>query len=134
MKPAEQATILAKAVFLSLADKDKQKANKVVDNFIAYLKEHKLVPLLPKIIVAVKNLHYQATDTIGVKATAKDKLPANVIDKLSATMKKKLAKEVDLTNCIDEDIIGGVILRYNDKMIDASIKTKINKLAKQLEN
>ena len=34
MKPAEQATILAKAVFLSLADKDKQKD---VNKFIAEL-------------------------------------------------------------------------------------------------
>ncbi|MBT4349940.1 ATP synthase F1 subunit delta [bacterium] len=134
MKPAEQATILAKAVFLSLADKDKQKANKVVDNFIVYLKEHKLTPLLPKIIVAVKNLYYQATDTVGVKVTAKDGLSTDVLDKLTATMKKRLAKEIDLTNRVDEDIIGGVILRYDDKMIDASIKTKINKLAKQLEN
>jgi len=41
-------------------------------------------------------------------------------------------KEVDLTEEVDEDLIGGYVLRFEDSQIDASVKTRLNKIKQQL--
>ena len=134
MKATEQATILAKAVFLSLAEKNKEETKKVVDNFITYLQEHKLMSLLPKVMIALRALQNQATDTVGVTVISSQELTDNLLKKLSSIMKDRLDKDVILDNQLDKEIIGGLLLRYDDKMIDVSIKNKVNQLVKQLAN
>ena len=126
MKATEQATILAKAVFLSLAEKNKEQTKKVVDNFITYLQEHKLMSLLPKVMIALRALQNQATDTVGVTVISSQELTDNLLKKLSSIMKDRLDKDVILDNQLDKEIIGGLLLRYDDKMIDVSIKNKVN--------
>ena len=59
---------------------------------------------------------------------------------LSAALKKdfqKIAndlsgKKVALVEQVDEELIGGYVLRFDDRQIDASIKTKLNKVKQQL--
>ncbi|MBT4209809.1 MAG: F0F1 ATP synthase subunit delta, partial [Candidatus Komeilibacteria bacterium] len=34
----------------------------------------------------------------------------------------------------DEDLVGGAVVKYNDKIIDMSIRHQLNNLAKQLSN
>jgi F-type H+-transporting ATPase subunit delta len=40
--------------------------------------------------------------------------------------------KVELNEIVDEDIIGGFMLRIEDKYLDASIKSKLNKIKKEL--
>ena len=50
----------------------------------------------------------------------------NLINKLN----EKLSKEVILDCQKDESIIGGLVLKLNDKIVDLSLKTKFNNLKK----
>ena len=43
-----------------------------------------------------------------------------------------IEEDVELIEKTSSDLIGGVIIKYGDKQIDASIKTKINRLKKTL--
>ena len=52
----------------------------------------------------------------------------NIVKKVANATKKK----IEVTEVIDEDIVGGFILNYSDYQYDASIKTQLNKLHKQL--
>jgi F-type H+-transporting ATPase subunit delta len=47
---------------------------------------------------------------------------------VSALKAKELLKEVELTEEVDPELIGGFILQYGDKMIDQSVKSKLNQL------
>ena len=42
------------------------------------------------------------------------------------------AKEVNLEKVVDEEIIGGIIIRFDDYLLDNSISTQINNLKKEL--
>ncbi len=44
-----------------------------------------------------------------------------------------LSKPISIENKIDENLIGGYILRMSDKQLDASIKTKLHKLRKEFD-
>lgn len=54
--------------------------------------------------------------------------------KLENQLSKKLAKKVLLSNEIDSTIIGGVLVKIGDKVIDASIKGRFEELYKDLNN
>jgi F-type H+-transporting ATPase subunit delta len=58
-----------------------------------------------------------------------EKIKKQVIDLIAGIFKTK----VDLKEMIDEDIIGGFILRIEDSYIDASIKNKLRKIEKGLK-
>ena len=43
-------------------------------------------------------------------------------------------KEMEMNFAIDESLIGGLVIRIGDKVVDSTIKSKLNELTKQLMN
>lgn len=60
-------------------------------------------------------------------------LTTEQISKLEVETGKLLAKRIKLKNEIDSEIIGGVKIMASDKMIDASIRSGLNRLLSQLK-
>ncbi|MTI46865.1 F0F1 ATP synthase subunit delta [Sporosalibacterium faouarense] len=54
--------------------------------------------------------------------------------KLQENLSKKFSKKVILTNTIDESVIGGVLVRVEDKVIDSSIRGKLDMIEKSLKD
>lgn len=53
---------------------------------------------------------------------------------LQSTLSKKFDKKIELTNFIDNSVIGGVLVEVEGKIIDGSIKGKLHELYKSLNN
>lgn len=53
---------------------------------------------------------------------------------LQATLSKKFDKKIELTNTIDESVVGGVLVEVEGKTIDGSIKGKLHDIYKSLNN
>lgn len=53
--------------------------------------------------------------------------------KISAMVHAQTGKEVQLTEKVDANIIGGFILRFGDKQIDTSVSGKIRELSKEFD-
>jgi len=54
-------------------------------------------------------------------------------DSLYKSFSEKLKKPVSIKNIIDPEIIGGVVIKSGDIMIDASLKSRISELLKNLK-
>ncbi len=85
----------------------------VIDYFVARVKEYK------KIGVA-----YIST-------------PLELSDKQKSDVEKRLLEttvyeKMEMNYSIDEELIGGMVIRIGDRVVDSSIKTKLNKMAKEL--
>lgn len=52
--------------------------------------------------------------------------------KIKSLMEKELNAKVELTAQIDPEIIGGMVLRFDDKQYDASVATQLKKIKQQL--
>lgn len=73
--------------------------------------------------------HVQATAITAIELTEEQ------IERLkNIFMQKTGVKSVDFENIVDQSIIGGVVLKSDSFLIDGSIKSKIEKLKKQLAN
>jgi len=71
-----------------------------------------------------------------VEAQAVTAVPMDEEEKLKLQNKlsEKLGKKVLLSNIVDEKLIGGVLVRIEDKVIDSSIKGKLEDIYKNLNN
>lgn len=70
-----------------------------------------------------------------VDAQAITAIPMSEEEKLELEQKlsKKLDKKVNLVNIVNEDIIGGVLVKIKDKVIDESIRKQLDMLQKNLQ-
>lgn len=69
-------------------------------------------------------------------ATVTTPLPLD--DNQKASVEKKLLETtsyltMEMNYVIDESLIGGMVIRIGDKVVDSSIKTKLNDLTKELQ-
>lgn len=59
-------------------------------------------------------------------------LEENKLKELEEKLSKRFNKTIKLTNEIDKDILGGVLVKIGDKVIDSSVKGQIEKITKEL--
>ncbi len=55
-------------------------------------------------------------------------------EKLAKALSSKLGREVKLTSRVDKSIIGGVVVRSNDLVIDGSVRARLAKLAEAMNS
>ncbi len=113
-------------LIIAVASKTMDTAGK---NFIHLLAENGRLPLLVLISTQFDQLKADHEKSIDVDLTTAYELDQKLVDKLSKALCSKLGREVKVTPKVDQSIIGGVILRANDLVIDDSVRAKLAKLA-----
>ena len=54
-------------------------------------------------------------------------------EKLTITLQKRLNKKIKLKNIVDKDIIGGVLLKIGNKVIDGTVKGQLQEIEKAIK-
>ena len=86
-------------------------------------------PLLPSIAKEFHNAYNNYKNIGKASVTTASPLDAKLKTEIEAIAKKLSDKgQVELTQKVDKDLIGGFILNVGDKQIDASIKSKLKSL------
>ncbi|MFH0841762.1 MAG: ATP synthase F1 subunit delta [Bacteroidota bacterium] len=88
------------------------------------------IPAIARVFISETMKYNGITETILTTAVRVDeKVKKQVSDLVSSAFKTK----VELKEVIDKDIIGGFILRIDDKFIDASVRNKLRRIEKELK-
>jgi F-type H+-transporting ATPase subunit delta len=103
-------------------------------NFIVLLAENQRLALLPKISEQFEQLKASQQKSVDVNVTTAFDLGEQQQQKLTQALSSKLGREVSLTTEIDKSIIGGVIVRTEDMVIDGSIRARLAKLAEAMNS
>ncbi|WP_299200405.1 F0F1 ATP synthase subunit delta [uncultured Amphritea sp.] len=103
-------------------------------NFISLLAENQRLALLPEIAVQFEQLKANQQHTVEVNLTTAFDLGEQQQQKLTQALSSKLGREVSLTTVVDKSIIGGVIVRTDDMVIDGSIRARLAKLAEAMNS
>ena len=101
-------------------------------NFLQLLAEKRRLSVLPEI--ASLFAQEQQADEAVVHATiiTADKITKAVLGQITTAIETQVAKEVTVEHEVDESLIGGAIVRIGDRVIDASIKGQLKRLAQQM--
>lgn len=105
-----------------------------VRNFVAQLTQNKRLPLLPIILQLFHELLAEQQQFTDVEMISAFELDDAATDKLVAALKKRLGTEVNVTTSVDQSLIGGVLVRAGDTVIDGSVRGRLNRLAEQLNS
>lgn len=86
--------------------------------------------------IAVLYEQYLASEQGFLTARVLSAYPLNETEKkqLGKALQKALGKRVRLEATVDRSLIGGVVIRVGDKVIDGSIKGQLQRLAKRLDS
>ena len=118
----------------AFGDLCKDKLNAQGKNFVAMLAQNKRLAALPEIAVLFEALKSQKEQSVDVEITSAFALSDEQGKKLAAALKQKLGREVNVTTAEDKALLGGVIIRAGDMVIDGSVRGKLAKLAEKLNS
>lgn len=99
-----------------------------VKNFVSLLAENKRLLLLPVISEQFDALKAQQEKFSDVNIISAYVLDSEVEENLAKALTKKLNCEVNITSTVDENLIGGAIIRAGDLVIDSSLRNRLTKL------
>lgn len=100
--------------------------------FVKLLVENGKLGLMPEIAEVYKELQSEAGGAIQATLTAAYPVNAKFEQAIADAMKKRLDREVSFSTEIDKELLGGVIIRAGDMVIDASVRGQIQALAAEL--
>lgn len=106
----------------------------VVDNFFDFLKKNNDLRLLNKIIVTFSDLYDREEKIVNaevISAHGLGKEPLKDIREYILSLAK--AKEVNIKETIDKSLLGGIVIKYGDKVLDDSLQNRIEQLKISLE-
>lgn len=103
-----------------------------VKNFITVLAENKRLAALPAISQAFEVLKAQKEQAVDVEVISAFELTTEQQDMLARKLKNKWQKEVSIKQRVDDSLIGGVVIRAGDLVIDDSIRGKLMRLTESV--
>ncbi len=121
---------LAKADLI--LDCSEQSTSDEMRNFFAILAENHRLALLPEIATLFNTYRADLERTVNVQVSAPFELTDEQQQKLAQALSTRLERQVTLETSLDKSLIGGVIVRTGDMVIDASVRGKLAKMAKAL--
>ena len=119
VKLSEKANVL-NALFPSVSSESKSLFNILVSN--------KRVDILGQVATQYGILYDQANNKAHAFVTTAVPMTPELEVKVMAKLKTLTTKEVTLSKSVDENILGGFILRVGDQQYDASVSNQLNTL------
>ncbi|CAE6966467.1 MULTISPECIES: F0F1 ATP synthase subunit delta [Pseudomonas] len=103
-------------------------------NFIRVIAENDRLALLPDVFALFELYKAEQEKSIDVDVTSAFALSDEQQDKLAKVLSARLGREVRLHAAEDATLIGGVLIRAGDLVIDGSVRGKLAKLAEALKS
>lgn len=101
-------------------------------NFLKLLLEYGRVDVLPEIADRFDALKADVENTLDVTVTSATTLSAAQQKEIETALKARLGRDVNLSTEIDEDLIGGAVIRAGDVVIDGSVRARLEGLSNAL--
>ena len=101
-------------------------------NFLKLLLEYGRVPVLPEISEHFDALKARAENTLDVTVTSAVPLSSGEQSAISTALEERLGRKIHLQTEIEENLIGGAVIRAGDVVIDGSLRSRLESLANAL--
>lgn len=105
-----------------------------IQNFIAILAENKRLELLPEILALFEILKADLEKTVEVDITTAFPLADDTEQSIAKALKERLQREISIRSEVDKDLLGGMVIRAGDLVIDGSVRGKLRKLAEAMNS
>lgn len=101
-------------------------------NFVRILADNQRLLVLPEIAGIFETLKAEAEKTVNVVVDSAFELSAAQQDKIVSSLKKRMGREIKLVCQVNKELLGGIVIRAGDKVIDGSARTRLSEMANAL--
>ena len=102
--------------------------SETMTNTLALMATKRRLFVVPQLVKTLRDLIAADKGEVTAEVTTAKALTKAQSDKLAKTLKAQTGKDVSLHTTVDESLIGGLIVKVGSRMIDTSIRSKLNSL------
>jgi F-type H+-transporting ATPase subunit delta len=107
-------------------------ADSTVQNFLALLIENHRMPALFRVRRELDRMWQDVNKLLPVQITSAVELDEAVTKQIGEEIGRQTGRKVDLTSTVDPEVLGGIVVRVGNSILDASIRTRLERLRKQV--
>ena len=90
------------------------------------------MPAIYRIRTEFEVLYDKTNKLLPVQVTSAVELDAETVESLGRRIGEQTGNEIELTSKVDPEILGGIVLRVGNFILDASIRTRLEQLRREV--
>jgi F-type H+-transporting ATPase subunit delta len=107
-------------------------ADPVVVNFLKLLIEKHRMPVLFRVRANYDAMWEEENKLLPVQITSAVELDKQTVKQIGDQISEQTGRKVDLSAEVEPDILGGIVVRVGNSVLDASIRNRLEQLRKQV--
>jgi F-type H+-transporting ATPase subunit delta len=107
-------------------------ADQTFMNFLEALLERHRMPVIFRIRSRFEELWEHEHKLLPVEVTSAVELGEDIVETIGERVREQTGQTVELSSRVDPDILGGIVLRVGNFVLDASIRNRLEHLRKQV--
>jgi F-type H+-transporting ATPase subunit delta len=101
-------------------------------NFLELLAERHRLPVTFRIRRTFDQLWRQENKLLEVEVTSAVELDEALVRSIGDRIQERTGQRIELNSKVDSEILGGLVLRVGNKVLDASVRGRLDRLRKQI--
>ena len=107
-------------------------AEPIFMNFLEALLERHRMPAIFRIRAAYEQMWEEENRLLPVQVTSAVELDEQTVNSIGERIGQQTGRKIELSSEVDDSIIGGIVLRVGNVILDASIRNRLEQLRKQV--
>jgi F-type H+-transporting ATPase subunit delta len=107
-------------------------ADPVFMNFLQALIERHRMPVIFRIRSRYQEMWDAVNRLLPVEVTSAVPLDEQTVKSIGQSIGEQTGNEIELSTVVDPDVLGGIVLRVGNFILDASIRNRLEQLRKQV--
>jgi F-type H+-transporting ATPase subunit delta len=107
-------------------------ADPVFENFLKLLIENHRMPVLFRVRRAYEDLWREENKLLPVQITSAVELDRGTVQEIGDRIAEQTGRRIDLAAEVEPDILGGIVVRVGNAILDASVRNRLEQLRKQV--
>ena len=101
-------------------------------NFLELLAEKHRMPAIFRIRRTFEELVAEELKQLEVNVTSAIELDDKVVKQVGDEIEKQTGRKVELSSTVDDSILGGLVLRVGNMVLDASLRNRLEKMRREI--
>ena len=107
-------------------------ADPILVNFLELLIENHRMPVIFRVRRAYDALWEEENRLLPVSVTSAVELDKKTVGQIGDRIAEQTGRKVELSAQVDPDILGGIVVRVGNQVLDASVRNRLEQLRKQV--
>jgi ATP synthase F1 delta subunit len=107
-------------------------ADPVFENFLKLLIENHRMPVVFRVRRAYEDMWREENKLLPVQITSAVELDKSTVKEIGDKIGEQTGRKIDLAAEVEPDILGGIVVRVGNSVLDASVRNRLEQLRKQV--